>query len=245
MVFVAVLDHRHLELARQHHDRERRQHGQGKPVLVAMCPRRDDSGLSIPRRLGLVEQVGKAVIQAEGDEQADRQKGHQLDDRLEGDGRHHALVTLTGIEVPGAEQDGEGRQQQGHVEGRVLQIGTVSTTAAACDLRIALQDRETVRDRLQLQRDVGHHAEHGDDGHEAAEQLALAVARRDEVGDRGDALGLADPHHLQQQRTPQGGNQGRTEIDRQEADPSRRRRGRRCRRRSRRCSTPPATAHRP
>jgi len=47
------------------------------------------------------------------------------------------------------------------------------------------QDGEAARDRLELQGDVGKDADDRDDGDDAAEQRALAVARGDEVGERG------------------------------------------------------------
>ena len=91
------------------------------------------------------------------------------------------------------------------------------------DLGVLQDDREAVRDRLQLQRDVGHDADHRDDRDQAAEQLALAVARGDEVGDRGDAVRLADADDLAQHVPPQRRHQRRAEVDRQEADAARRR----------------------
>ncbi len=84
-------------------------------------------------------------------------------------------------------------------------------------LRVVRQDGEAPGDRLELQRDVGDHADDGDDGHQTAEELALAVTRGDEVGDGGDALGLADPHHLEQERAPQERHQGGAEVDGQES----------------------------
>ena len=86
------------------------------------------------------------------------------------------------------------------------------------DLGILHEDREAVRYRLQLQRDVRKDADHRDDGDEAAEQRALAIARGDEVGERGDAVLLRDAQDLAHHDPPQRDHQRRTDVDRQEAD---------------------------
>ena len=67
-------------------------------------------------RAARAEDVAEAVEHAEGDEDADREEREQLDHRLEGDRRDHALVALGRVEVARAEEDGEGRQQQRDVE---------------------------------------------------------------------------------------------------------------------------------
>ena len=79
----------------------------------------------------------------------------------------------------------------------------------------------------------------------AGQRAALAVAAGDEVGDRGDAVAARDADHLAQHQPGQQHRQRRPEVDRQEPQPRRRPRGRRCRNRSRRCSTRPSTARRP
>ena len=122
------------------------------------------------------------------DEDADREEGDQLDQRLEGDGGHHALVALGGVEVARAEDDGEERHEQRHVERGVLHDDQRARLRRHDDLRVREQDLEAGGHRLQLQRDVGQDADHRDDGDQPAEQRALAVARGDEVGDRGDAV---------------------------------------------------------
>ena len=45
--------------------------------------------------------------------------GQQLDHALECHRQHHALVVLGGVDVPGAEQDGERRHHQGDEQRRV------------------------------------------------------------------------------------------------------------------------------
>ncbi len=73
-------------------------------------------------------------------------------------------------------------------------------------------------DGLQLQRDVGNDPDHRDDRDEPGEERALAVARRDEVGERRDAVRLADADDLAHHEPPQRHHQRRADVDRQEAD---------------------------
>ncbi|MCY1434806.1 hypothetical protein D9M71_508780 [compost metagenome] len=163
------------------------------------------------------------MVEAEGGEDAHGEEGQQLDQRLEGDGRHHAFVTLGGIQVAGAEDDGEQRQQQRHIQRGVLQRAERLALVGHADFRVLPEDQETAGDRLQLQGDIGDHPDHRDQRHQAAEQRALAVAGGDKVGDRGDAVGLADADHLAQHQPEQRRHQGRAEVDRQEADAAGRR----------------------
>ncbi len=51
---------------------------------------------------------------------------------------------------------------------------------------------------FELQRDVGHRADDRDQRHGRRHRLALAVARADEVGDRGDVVGLGELDHAAQ-----------------------------------------------
>ena len=69
----------------------------------------------------------------------------------------------------------------------------------SCSGRAPEQRVDRQRHGLQLQGDVGQRAGHGDDGDDGRHSLALAVARRQEVGDRGDVLALGQPHDAQQE----------------------------------------------
>ena len=123
-------------------------------------------------------------------------------------------MVLGGVDVAGAEQDAEGGQQQRHEEREI---------APERRLRRVVEDhRDAGRDGFELERDVRHDADHRDQRDDAAEQGALAVARGDEVGDRGDAVGLGDAQHLAQHEPPQAGHHGRAEVDRQKAEAARR-----------------------
>ena len=85
--------------------------------------------------------------------------------------------------------------------------------------RRADQRGDAGRHRLELERDVGNRAQDRHDGDQPRQDGALAVARGDEVRDRGDALRLGDAQHLLHQEPEQQGRQGRPEIDRQEVEP--------------------------
>ena len=103
MVLVDVLDHADLELARQEEDRQHRQkHERGPRAVSAGLAAEAQQLLDVRQLRGTREQVGKAAVQAEGDEHADREEGEQLDDRLERDRRDHAFVALgrVGIALP-------------------------------------------------------------------------------------------------------------------------------------------------
>ena len=186
-----------------------------RPGLAAEAQQR----AQLRERLRPRPDVGHAVEEAPGHEGADREEGDELDDRLEGDGRDHALVPLGAVEVPRAEDDGEGRQRQRHQERAVPPPGD----AGAAALRAGGQQVIAGGHRLQLQRDVGHDADDGDQRDERGERRALAVAAGDEVGDRGDAVGPGDADHLAHHDPGEQHRQHRPEVDRQEPDPGRRR----------------------
>ena len=103
---------------------------------------------------------------------------------------------LGGIDVAGAEQNGEGRHRQRDEERNVAE----QRTADVDGRRDMGEDGfERGRDRFELQRDVGNGADDRDQRDGRGNRLALAVARGDEVGDRGDVLRLCEPHDPDQQ----------------------------------------------
>ena len=87
---------------------------------------------------------------------------------------------------------------------------------SCCSGRAPEQRVDRERHRLQLQGDVGQRAGHRDDGDDGGHRLALAVARGEEVGDRGDVLALGEPHDAQQEAPAEREQQDRPEIDREE-----------------------------
>jgi hypothetical protein len=203
-----VLHHQHVELPRQAHDGGHGHAGlqqHGRPVHGLLPVLGQLRGVAGP-----VEQVAEAVVEAEGDEDAHGEEGGELDQRLEGDGQHHAAVVLGDVQAAGAEDDGEQRQHQRDDQRRVLGAAAAGVGAGA-DQQVHAQD-----DALELQGDVGQHADHADQRHHHRQGLGLAVARGDEVGDGGDVLLLADHDHLLQHPGREEHQQHRAEVDRQE-----------------------------
>ena len=129
------------------------------------------------------------------------------------DCEHQAVLVLGGVDVAGAEQHGERRhgerdEQREVAERRLDRAGRGPGVG---------EDRaERRRHRLELQRDVGDRTDDGDRGDGRRHRLVLAVARGDEVGDRGDVLCLGEPHDAQDQRIPERQHHHRADVDRQE-----------------------------
>ena len=211
MGLVEVLDHRHLELAVEEQEGQAGQGGDQEPVGMSGAAALHGERRAVRQVRGLPQHIAEAVEHDIGDVDADDQEGGELDHALEGDRQHHALVMLGGVDVPGAEQDAEQRDQQEHEQGR---LRTAAGVAGAAD-----QGGDAGGDRLELERDVGDGAGDRDHGDEARQHGALAVAGGDEVGDRGDALRLGDAQHLLDQKAEQQCRQGGAEIDRQEIQP--------------------------
>ena len=196
MPLVDVLDHEHLELSRQDENRQHREHGERDPARITGARIDGEQFRQVARGSGAREQIAEPLIHSVGDEHAYGEERQQLDHRLEGDGSDHSLVVLARIDVPRPEQDGEGRHDEGHIERSVPQDGSGARLRRHHDFRIAEQHREAHGDRFELQRDIRKNPDHRDDCHQAAEIGALAIARRDEIGDRGDAVDLADANDL-------------------------------------------------
>jgi hypothetical protein len=200
-----VLHHRHVELARQQHDgaHGEQRHGHPAPALQPAAENLRD----LRRGRHAAEQRADAAHEPEGGEDADGQEGDELDRRLHRDGEDEPALVLGGVRMAGAEQGGEHGHGDGddedEVAARFVPVG-----------RQQIGERE--RHRPQLQRDIGDDPDHRDDGDQAPEQLVLAVARRDEVGDGRDVLALGNvddgPHH----GPADGQHQDRPDIDRQE-----------------------------
>ena len=214
---VGVFNHRHLELARQAEDGQRREKSE-RPEIRRACGRPEiDEMRQRRRRRDAVEDVGKAVVEPVGDKSTNQQEGDQLDQRFERDRRHHAVVLLGRIDPTRAENHDEKAHDQRDVE-RGVGIQRYRSIAFGG----AAQNVESRGDGLQLQRDVRNDADHRDCRHQASERLALAVTGGDEVGDRSDVLRLADRQQLAQEGLGKNEHQDRADIDRQETVAGRR-----------------------
>ena len=118
-----VFHHHHLKLPGQKQHRQHRQQDQRKPLRPgkAIALLQPHQALQGWHRLGAGKQVAQAVEQAINHKHTHCQEGHQLDHRLEGYRRHHALVPLGGVQVPGAKHHGETGQHQRDIKSTVAQ----------------------------------------------------------------------------------------------------------------------------
>ena len=94
---------------------------------------------------GALDEAADAAEHGEDDEEADRQEGRELDQRLGGDRHDQAFLVLGRIDVAGAEQHGERGHRQRDDECRVdrqmraaaagsapSSVSTESATALSC-----------------------------------------------------------------------------------------------------------------
>ncbi|MNL08999.1 hypothetical protein D3C87_1297460 [compost metagenome] len=119
-------------------------------------------------------------------------------------------MVFRGVEVARTEDDGEQRQHQRHDQCRVLRANPHGVGAGTD------QQVHAKHDALQLQGNVGQHANQADQRHHHRQRLGFAIARGDEVSDGGDVLLLADHHHFLQDPRRTDQQQDRPEVDRQE-----------------------------
>ncbi|MGY3558215.1 hypothetical protein ACVWXP_001484 [Bradyrhizobium sp. USDA 4463] len=147
----------------------------------------------------------------EGDEDAGGEEGDQLDDGLGRDREHQAVLMLGRVGLPRAEQHREGRHRQRHHQRHVAEDRDVGER-----LVLAQDDFERGGHRLELERDVGHRADDGDQRYGRRHGLALAVTRTDEVRDRGDVVGFGKLDHAAEHAGAEPDHQNRTDIDREE-----------------------------
>ena len=143
-----------------------------------------------------------------------RDKRQQLDQRLQRDGQHHAVMMLSGIDRARAKQDGKHRQQHRAPQRAV---------DAADHDRPVLPAAEYAKGhghRLKLQRDVGHHGGHRDHRDQCPQAVGFAEARADEVGDRGDIALPRNAHHPPQHVKAEHEQQDRSQVNRQIRQPA-------------------------
>src|SRR5690606_34912488 len=160
----AVLHDHHVELPGQHDDGETAEGGHHQPGAErgAVLERSLDTAVGGE----LFDQPLRAVEQEEGDEDADRQKGGELDDGFDGDRQHQPVLMLRRVGVAGAEQDGEKRQQHGDDQRYVADERLKTEWRAA-----VVSDHQAHRagDRLELERDVGDGSDNGDQRRDAGD----------------------------------------------------------------------------
>ena len=136
-----------------------------------------------------VDEAGRAVEQEERRHGADREERRQLDHRLDSDRQNQPVLMLGGVGVARAEQHGEHGKQHRHHQRDVADERIEGQRRAGIMLD---HQADRAGDRLELQRDVGNRADRGDQRRDQRDVKALAVARAEEVGDRGYLLGLGE-----------------------------------------------------
>jgi hypothetical protein len=218
MFFVHILHDEHLELPGQKHDGHHGEKGQGQPRGVSSTQGFEPHELLQLREFhGTPEEVPRSGEYTVRDEYTHRAEGEQFDHRLEGDGRHHALVPLCRINVAGAEEDGKGRHDECHVQSRVMPHGRPARGRDGRHVRIHVQNGEARGHGFELQRYVRHDSHNSDNGHQSAYERTLPIAGSDEIGNGGNAMRLRDAYDLAQHKPPEGRHQGGPEVDGQKA----------------------------
>ena len=119
--------------------------------------------------------------------------------------------------MPHAEDNGEGDHQQGDDEGRVLPDRHIARIFRESQ-HMAGEGFEAERHGLQLQRDIGHGADHGDEGRQDRDGAAAAIAGAEEVGDRSHVLLLRNCNNARHDRPGENDDKGRADIDQREIE---------------------------
>ena len=211
--FGAVLDHGDVELARQHQYGEAAERGQHQPAR-----RRGpiiDGLADLLIGAEAFDHPGRAAEHHEGDDEADGQEGRELDDRFHRDRQHEPVLVLGRVGVTGAEQNGEHRQQRGDDQRNVADHRVEGRWRAGV---VFDHQADGIRDRLELQGDVGDHADGGDQRGRRGDDEALAVARSQEIGHRRDLLRLGQPDDAPEQRKAEQEHQDRPGVDAEELE---------------------------
>ena len=210
-----VLDDGDVEHPRQQDHREERQQRHHDPIAARQAARQHVGADRIAHHR--IEEIGGAGEEDEDDIDADGGEGDELDRRFRRHRQHQSRLMFGGVDVAGAEEAGEGRHRQGDGQGHV---GMERRRHAGHQAEVEMGDErlDRVADRLQLQGDVGNDADEGDHRDDGGEALILAVAGGDEVGDRGDALGLGELDHPPQDREAEDEEQDRPDVDGEEIE---------------------------
>ena len=189
----------HVELTRQHDDRQRRNQHDHREI------RRHAVGgkAAAQRHHPVVQPLRRQRQQHRHRQPRHHRQRRQLDHRFEANGIDQPLGPPGQLKPPRAEQNGKGRQQhrrrhnrrQGH--------------------RPARGDGQRAANRAELQRDIGHAAQQRDHRHQPRHHHIMAKARGDEIR---DGRGLLLRHRMRQPRKEAGRgqqHQDRRQIDRQ------------------------------
>ena len=199
VIGLLALHHADLELARQAEHGAERQHG------LRQKARREPMAELVHRQLHRGHQTRPTPQRVTGQSH----EGHQLDQRLQRDRQHHAVMVLGRIDAARTEQDREHRQQRRAPQRAVYPIRR--------QRRRCMPAEHAIRHGhgLELQRDVRHHGSHRDDRHQRRQAMGLAEPRADEVGDGSDVALAHDAHDPLHQAEAEQEQQDRSQVDRQ------------------------------
>nr|GEZ17028.1 putative ABC transporter, ATP-binding protein [Tanacetum cinerariifolium] len=123
----------------------------------------------------LIEQIVHPVVKPERDERTNGHESEQLDQRLERNRQDHAPVVFGGVEVAGAEDDGEQREHQGNDQCGVLRT-RARRVGAGTD-----EDVHPQHDAFELQRNVGQNADQADQRDHHGQRCEQQQQNRPEV----------------------------------------------------------------
>ena len=198
-----------MKLPGQQDDAAGGQQGRGNPDFRVRLLAQD--GLYVRRCIGKRVQIRQTVEHPPGDEDSDSQEGCQLDDRLHRNRQYQAVLIFCRVNVPGSERHCETCEQHGDSQrqrhGRLRQRDHF----AGID---GLQDhRHGGCDCLELQRDIGKHADHGYDRDQRRHLFRLAIARCNKVGHGSDILSLCQADDAQDEGEQQANDDDRADID--------------------------------
>jgi len=168
-----IFDHGHMKLTRQKNYGDGGKKGERQPAGAAQTIGQQGIDMRIGGDLG--GKFFEATHHGEGDEQPHRDESHKLDDGFNGNGEDHSILVLGGINVAGAEQDGKDAHGERHQHGQPV--------SALHDRHDVLGEQgvgdhglQGLRHGLQLNGNIGHHADGRHHRHQGAKGFALAIA---------------------------------------------------------------------
>ena len=163
-----------------------------------------------PAGIELRHDVVVAVEHHEGDVAADDQEGHELDDRLDRNRHHQAILMLRRIRMARPECNGEDRQHQRDNQREIAEEREPGRrNSGGC----GQENVERGRHCFQLKRDIRDRSDERDQADDSGHPFALAVSRGDEIGDGRDVLRLRHPNDPCDEHVSQSDHQDRAYID--------------------------------
>jgi hypothetical protein len=132
--------------------------------------------------------------------------------RLGGDGQHQSGLAFAGGDAARAERHGE---QSQHDDDRHRKRFSVSGRRRAGRGEAEAQ-RQGRGDGADLQGEIGRDAQHGNRGGDGGHRFRLAIARREEIGDRCGVLRMGEPRHPGHQRPAKAEHQHRPDVNGEE-----------------------------